>query len=698
MTDGRCSYLRAGQADINGYPAQGRRHARTAIVVSDARNPADPLAALQPRPHLPRLEPRPTFLEIAMHRRLLARAARVVLLLVLPGAPLAAQEVDAEYVRDHYEKREVHIPMRDGVELFTAIYTPKDAAGPVPILLFRTPYSVAPYGEDAFRAPLGPNGAFTRLGWIFVYQDVRGRMMSQGDFVNMTPHVAVKDGPADIDESTDTYDTIEWLLDHVDGHNGRVGQWGISYPGFYSAAGMIDAHPALRAVSPQAPIADWWYDDFHHNGAFFLSHFFGFFWSFGQPRPEPTTEWPERLDYGTDDGYALARDLGPLGNINDEWYRHRVPFWDSIIAHPHYDEFWQRRNLLPHLRNVAPAVLVVGGWYDAEDLYGPLAIYRAIEGLDPSSDTRIVEGPWVHGGWSRTDGDRLGDAWFRQRTSEFYQDSIELPWFRHHLANAPAPGLAEATMFDTGRNEWRRFAEWAPAAVEPRSLYLGEGGSLSWSGPAVGSPVGSPFDEWTSDPATPVPHTREIALGMNREYMTEDQRFAARRPDVAVYRTDVLEDDVTLAGPIVAELFVSTSGTASDWVVKVIDEFPGDAPDSPAAEDRAGFRTGGYQMMVRSDVIRGRYRNGPSKPEPFRSGEVTRVDVPLQDVLHTFRKGHRIMVQVQSTWFPLVDINPHIYVDNPYDLDSRAPFVSATQRVYFSKEHPSRLRIGVLPE
>ncbi len=638
------------------------------------------------------------------------------------SAAAVPPEVDAAWVRAHYAKREVSIPMRDGTRLFTAIYTPRDTSRTYPVMLFRTPYSVAPYGPDAYPETLGPNAAFTRDGFIFVYQDVRGRMMSEGQFVNMTPHVDHKTGPQDIDESSDTYDTIEWVLAHVAGHNGRVGQWGISYPGFYSAAGMIDAHPALKAVSPQAPIADWWYDDFHHNGAFFLPHFFGFFWFFGQPREGPTQTWPAPLEYGYTDGYAFYRELGPLANINAAWYRHKVAFWDSIIAHPDYDDFWQRRNLLPHLDSVAPAVLLVGGWYDAEDLYGPLAIYRTIEGKGLETDTKIIEGPWVHGGWSRTDGDRLGDAWFGAPTSRFYQDSVELPWFRYHLKDAPDPGLAEATMFDTGRNAWRRFDTWVPEAARERFLYMAPGGGLLWTAPgedsgapetgggfnrlrgasAAGGDGGSTaaadpgYDQWVSDPANPVPFTREVTLGMVRPYMTEDQRFAGRRPDVVTYRSPVLEEDVTLAGPMVAELWVSTSGTASDWIVKVIDEFPPDAEDTPAAGDRDGFHTAGYQMLVRGDVIRGRYRNSPTTPEPFVPGEVTKVELPLMDVLHTFRPGHRIMVQVQSTWFPLVDLNPHTYVDNVYGLNRLAPFVPATQRVYRTADHPSRIRVHVL--
>ncbi len=610
-----------------------------------------------------------------------------------PASAQAAEGVDTAYVRAHYDKREVTIPMRDGVRLFTAIYTPKDTTRGYPILLFRTPYSVRPYGAGAYPASLGPNAAFTRDGFIFAYQDVRGRMMSEGDFLNMTPHVEDKRTPSDVDESSDTYDTIEWLLANVGHHNGRVGQWGISYPGFYSAAGMIDAHPALVAVSPQAPIADWWNDDFHHNGAFWLPHFFGFFWFFGQPRPEPTAQFPAPLDYGTVDGYAFYRDLEPLAGVNEDWYHDRVAFWDSMVAHPDYDAFWQRRNLRPHLKHVAPHVLTVGGWFDAEDLFGALATYRSVEAQNPGIDNRIVEGPWFHGGWERSTGQQLGDAWFDQPTSEFFQDSIELPWFRHWLKDAPDPGLAEATMFDTGVNRWRRFAEWTPPAAAERALYFAPDGVLGWSPPGEADA----FDEWVSDPAHPVPFTREVALGMTREYMTEDQRFAARRPDVVVYRTPPLEEDLTLAGPLVAELWVSTSGTASDWIVKLVDEFPGDAPDTPAARSRPGFHTGGYQMMVRSEAIRGRYRNDPSRPEPFRPSEPTRVALPLQDVLHTFRQGHRIMVQVQSTWFPLVDLNPHTYVPNLYALDATGPFVKATQRVYRSIEHPSRLVLHVLP-
>ncbi len=616
-------------------------------------------------------------------------------------APAGGAPVDEDYVRGHYDKTEVRIPMRDGVCLFTAIYTPKDRSRDYPFLMRRTPYSVRPYGEDAYPDALGPNEAFTRDGFIFVYQDVRGRMMSEGTFLNMTPHIEDKDGPEDVDESTDTYDTIEWLLENVEGHNGRVGQWGISYPGFYASAGMIDAHPALVAVSPQAPIADWWYDDFHHHGAFWLPHFFGFFWFFGQPRPEPTTGFPEGLDYGTVDGYDFFMELGPLQDIDDDWYHGRVAFFDSVQAHPDYDEFWRRRNILPHLQDVAPAVMTVGGLFDAEDLYGGFETYKAIERQNPGIENVLVQGPWYHGGWARSDGDRLGDAWFGGSPSVFYRDSLELPWFRHHLKDAPDPGLAEATIFDTGRNEWRRFDVWPPQGMEPRILYLREEGGLAWNPPnstSTSTSISAAFDAFISDPGEPVPFTREIRLGMSREYITEDQRLQGRRPDVLVWQTEPLEEAVTLAGPVTAELWVSTSQRDADWVVKLIDVFPGDAPDSPAAQSLPLWHTGGYQMMVRSEAIRGRYRNDPSRPEPFTPNRPAKVELPLVDVMHTFRPGHRIMVQVQSTWFPLMDRNPQKWVDNLYTYDDEDGFVAAEHRVYRRPGQASRLRVGVVPE
>lgn len=623
-----------------------------------------------------------------------------------PRVGPAADELRA-YIREHYVKRITDIPMRDGVRLRTHVYALRDSATACPILLLRTPYGIAPYGEDEFPDFLGPSDLFVREGYIFAYQDVRGRMMSEGAFENMRPHVVAKRGPRDIDESSDTYDTIDWLVRNVPGNNGRVGQWGISYPGFYASAGMIDAHPALHAVSPQAPIADWFFDDFFHHGAFFLPHGFNFFATFGLPRPEPTTQWGPAFDHGTPDGYQFFLDLGPLRNADARYFQGRVAFWNQITQHPNYDEFWQARNILPHLKNVAPAVMTVGGWFDAEDLYGTLMTYRAIERQNPQSTNVLVMGPWRHGGWSRGDGDRLGEISFGEKTSLFYRSEIELPFFERFL-KVPAPvaadadatlvPLPEAYVFETGVNRWRTFEHWPPAGVRTRALYLRENGRLSFDAPVLAGDNAA--DEFISDPARPVPYAETIEIGMRAEYMTDDQRFAARRPDVLVYQTEPLTTSLTLAGPMTAELWVSLRATDrpdavraldADWIVKLIDVFPPDAPDYDGMTP--GRRLGGYQMMVRSEVSRGRFRDAYDKPRPFKPGDPTLVRLPLQDVLHTFQPGHRVMIQVQSTWFPLVDRNPQKWVDNIFEADDD-DFVRSTHRVHRGGRWATRLLVG----
>lgn len=637
-------------------------------------------------------------MSLTRSRRHLLALPILAILLSLAGCSPAGQELsDGEFIRAHYEKTEAMIPMRDGVKLYTAIYRPKpdspafDHDEGFPILMIRTPYSSGPYGEESYPRSLGPDSVYLRDGYIFVSQDVRGQFLSEGEFINMTPHIEEKQDSTDVDESTDTYDTVAWLVENVPNNNGKVGQWGISYPGFYTAAGMIDAHPALVAVSPQAPIADWWYDDFHHHGAFFLPHAFGFLSFFGLSHEGQGTEWPGRIvDIWTPDGYLFYMDMGPLKNANERYLESRIAFWNDIVEHPNYDRFWQRRNIIPHLDGVTPAVLTVGGWYDAEDLYGPLNIYRAVEANNPGIFNVLVEGPWSHGGWHRGAGDQLGDAYFEEQTSRFFLEQVEFPFFQHYLKGEGTADLAEATMFETGSNTWRTFEQWPPAEAASRSLFMRDGGSLSWSRPSADRG----YDAYLSDPAKPVPHTREITQGMNRTYMTEDQRFAARRPDVLVYRTGVLEEPITLAGPIVADLWVSTSQQDADWVVKVIDEFPPGAEDFPDLDP--GMHTGGYQMMVRSEVLRGRFRNDPSRPEPFTPGEPTRVRFELQDILHTFRPGHRVMVQIQSTWFPLVDRNPQKWVPNIYKADEE-DFTAAEHRVYRNRSYPSRIQAGVLP-
>jgi len=632
----------------------------------------------------------------------------IAAVLLVLARSLGAQESPAPplTLRDRYAKHEYRIPMRDGAKLFTAVYTPKDTAKPNPILLRRTPYSVDPYGEDQFPGQLGPSEILDHEGYIFVMQDVRGCYMSEGAFTNMTPHLAAKKSPADVDESSDTYDTIAWLLQNVSNHNGRVGQWGISYPGFYSSAGMIDAHPALIAVSPQAPVADWYFDDFRHHGAFFLPHAFNFISGFGKPRPELTRHRPWGFDFPTQDGYRFYLELGPLRNVNERHLKDENPMWNEVVEHVNYDAYWQSRNILPHLKNVAPAVMTVGGWFDAEDLYGTLKTYYAIERQNPGIFNALVMGPWDHGGWGRRDGDRLGNIHFGQPTSKLYREQIESVFFRHYLKGEGAMPLPEAYMFETGANRWRMFDAWPPKESQPRTLVFHEGGRLSFeplgpresvvarSDPTLASSLAEPCDEFVSDPSRPVPYTETVTTQMTREYMTDDQRFASTRPDVLTYQTSVLEDDLTLAGPILADLWVSTTGTDADWIVKVIDVFP------PTARAPEGFHPqrpwDGYQMMVRSEVIRGRFRNSYERPEPFVPNQSTRVKLELQDVLHTFRKDHRLMIQIHSTWFPLVDRNPQRFVPNVFHAEEK-DFVKATHRVFRSPEHSTCLKFGVIP-
>jgi putative CocE/NonD family hydrolase len=625
------------------------------------------------------------------------RHLRSLFLLLLAPA-FALGQVPAEpprYIRENFTKREVQIPMRDGVRLFTSIYAPKDTSKKYPILMTRTPYGVSPYGVDSFKKALGPSRHFLSDGYIFVYQDVRGCYMSEGKFVNMTPHRAAKKDKHDIDESTDTYDTIDWLLKNVPNNNGKVGHWGISYPGFYAAAGMIDAHPALKAVSPQAPIADWFWDDFHHHGAFFLPHSFNFFARFGAPRPEPTTKRPTLFEHQSRDGYQFFLDLGSMKNADLKYYKGKVDFWNEMCDHPNYDEFWKVRDLRPHLKKVAPAVMTVGGWFDAEDLFGPLKIYRQIEKENPDIFNVLVMGPWIHGGWSdqtggNPQGDRVGNIHFGSRTAEHYQKEIELPFFTHYLKDEGNLKLPEASVFETGANRWRQFDAWPPKETEQKTLYLHRGCKLSFEAPAE---EGEVFEEFVSDPAKPVPFSEAVTTRMTVEYMTDDQRFAARRPDVLAFQSEPLKEDVTLAGPLMADLRVSTSGTDADWIVKLIDVLP---PTAKNPDNKELVRPySGYQMMVRSEVIRGRFRNSYEKPEPFVSNQPTKVPLELLDVLHTFKKGHRIMIQLQCTWFPLIDRNPQNYIPNIYKADEK-DFIKARQRVYCSQKLPTSVQVGIL--
>jgi putative CocE/NonD family hydrolase len=610
----------------------------------------------------------------------------MVVALLVPAA--RAQEVNQAYLRENYTKYEYKIPMRDGVKLLTSVYAPKDNKNSYPILLTRTPYGVGPYGEDRYTDG-GPAFQYAKDKFIFVLQDVRGRYGSEGEFVHMRPHKDVKAGPADIDESTDTYDTIDWLVKNIARNNGKVGMMGISYPGFYTAAGMIDSHPALKCASPQAPIADWFIgDDFHHNGTFYLPHAFRFLATFGQKLEEPMRERPKPFDFKTPDGYEFYLNMGPLANADKLFFKGKIEFWDDVMTHPTYDAFWKSRNLPPHLKNVKAAVMTVGGWFDAEDLYGALATYRAVEKQNPGAYNRLVIGPWFHGGWSRGDGDHLGNVNFHAKTSAFYREHIELPFLKHFLKGDNFE-MPEAFVFETGTDQWREYDQWPPAKSVEKALYLHAGGKLSFEAPKDGE---AEFDEYVSDPAKPVPYIPNVAIGMTREHMLDDQRFAASRPDVLTYRTAVLEEDVTIAGPIQAKLRVSTTGTDSDFVVKLIDVYSGDYPNPDP--NPAGVEMGGYQQLVRGEAMRGKFRNGYDKPEPFEPGKMSKVEYVLPDVNHTFRKGHRIMVQVQSSWFPLVDRNPQKFCD--IYKASAEDFQKATERVYHSAEAGSAISVRIV--
>ncbi|MGY0504306.1 CocE/NonD family hydrolase [Luteimonas sp. e5] len=597
-----------------------------------------------------------------------------------------------EYVRANYRKSEVRIPMRDGVQLFATVYTPNDAApgNTYPILMQRTPYSAGPYGLEPakYRRGLGQTMEMDREGYIFVFQDVRGKYMSEGEFVNMRPV------GGEVDETTDTWDTVDWLVKNLPHNNGRVGLWGISYPGFYAAAGAINGHPALVAVSPQAPIANWFLgDDMHRNGAFNLNLSLGFFngFGFGYPRPQPTPDAPKGVPMGTPDGYQYYLDLGGLANAPSR-FREPIPFWDEIVAHPDYDEFWQSRDLPSRLDNVRAAVLTVGGWYDTEDLYGPLHVYRAMEERNPGIRNTLVMGPWTHGGWLRGEGRHVGDSDFGSDTARHYQP-LEFAFFKHHLKGGPAPDLPEVLAFQTGRNQWRRFEQWPPRQLQTRVLYFQPEGGLALDRRPQAR---SSFAEFPSDPMKPVPYSEEIMPNWSRDYMGADQRFAGRRPDVVVYRSEPLAEDITLAGPLAVKLWVSTSAGDADWIVKLIDEYP---PDMPGQDDFDGGMTnrGGQQTLVRGEPMRGRYRNSFEHPEPFVPNRPTAVNFRMNDVLHTFKKGHRIMVQVQSTWFPYIDRNPQKYVPNIY-LARDEDFIKATHRVYQDARHPSAIEVGVLTD
>ncbi len=600
---------------------------------------------------------------------------------------------DSLFIAENYTKKEYQITMRDGIKLFTSVYSPKNQSNTYPILYKRTPYSCRPYGENNLPYSLGSSMKLTKDLYIFVFQDVRGRFMSEGEFIDMRPFIDEQNDSIAIDESTDAWDTIDWLIKNIKNNNGKLGMWGNSYPGYYAAAACINAHPALVAVTPQCPVSDWFWDDFHHNGAFFPAHYIGFGQAFGQERTELTKVWPEHLfEFSSQDGYKFyMENAQPLSKVNEKLYHNKIAFWDSIVAHPNYDYFWQKMSLIPHLKDIKPAVLTVGGWFDAEDLYGPLHVYESIEKNTPSNNNKIVMGPWRHGGFARGDGSVLGNVFFGNSPapSNFYRDSIEFPFITYYLKAKGADKLPEAYMFETGNNTWRNFEKWPPENTKSTTLFFNANGRLTDNK----TTLQNSYNEFISDPNRPVPYTEDITPRMTKTYMTDDQRFASKRTDVLVYQTEIKAEGITVAGKISVKLYVSTNQSAADWIVKLIDVYPNDFQNFE--HNPANIVMGGYQQMVRSEVFRGRYRNSFEKPKPFTPNKVTLVEFDLQDVLHTFKAGHKIMIQVQSTWFPLVDINPQKYVDNIFKANEKN-FVKATHRVYCSEKNASSIKFKVI--
>ncbi len=624
----------------------------------------------------------------------------IVAILLLHITITLAQSIseDSAWVREHYYKMERMIPARDGAKLFTAIYVPKDSSIKHPILFNRTPYSCFPYGEDKFSGRVYGSYwiNYLKQGYIIAVQDVRGRYMSEGDFMDVRPFNPNKKG-TETDEASDTYDAIEWMVKNVPGNNKRVGVFGISYPGFYSTMAALSGHPALKAVSPQAPVTEWFLgDDFHHNGAFMLMDGFGFYSGFGKPRPKPTSTFASSYRIPTPDNYDFYLRTGALKNFS-ALMGDSITFWKDLMNHPNYDEWWKARDVRRHVTNVKPAMLVVGGLFDAEDCFGAWELYKAIEQKSKNTDNRLVMGPWSHGGWGgRSDGSFLGNVRFNTKTSEYYQQEIEIPFFNFYLKLlGTTSDIPEASIFFTGVNEWRKLKQWPLASVIYQDWYFQQGGLLGNTLPAQ-SGAGI-FTQYTSDPAKPVPYTEDVHLQRTAEYMTDDQRFASRRPDVLTFTTPALTDDVTLGGLLTADLKVAISTTDADFVVKLVDVFPDDFKYDDNINGKGNgkiYPMGGYQMLVRGEIMRGRFRDSFEKPAAFVPNKITTVKFNLPDVAHTFKKGHRIMVQVQSSWFPIADRNPQQFVDIYHCNDS--DFIKSDIRIYHDAVNASKIILPVI--
>ena len=622
-------------------------------------------------------------------------------LFMLSSLLSGAQDADSVWITDHYQKKEVYIAMRDGVKLFTSVYMPKDTVSRHPILISRTPYSCAPYGPGNW-APYWESyeKEYFKEGYIMVKQDVRGRWMSEGEFVNVRPFNANKKGK-EIDEASDSYDAIDWLVKNIPGNNGKVGVYGISYPGFYSNMAAASNHPALKAVSPQAPVTNWFIgDDFHHNGVFFQMDAFDFYsalgFAFGVPHPKPTDVPAASKGYTVHDNYAFYLQTGSLKNLS-RYLGDSIAFWKDLMTHPNYDAWWKARDARIATQHLQPAMLWVGGLFDAEDCWGAWNAYKAAEQNNPGKEfNKIVEGPWYHGQWANHDGTHHGNIQFGSNTSEYYQQHFEIPFFNYFLeGKGNLSKIAEANIYITGANEWKSFSKWPPAEKKDEILYLQADGKLSGTKPGSTNS----FSEYISDPAKPVPYEEQVHFNRTRTYMSDDQRFAARRTDVLVFQTDTLPKDITVTGNVIANIITAISTTDADFVVKIIDVFPDNLSYNDiniyAENDPVNpYPMGGYQMLVRAEIFRGRYRKSFENPSPFIPGKIEQVKFELPSIAHQFSKGHRIMVQVQSSWFPLADRNPQQFIDI-YHCDPQ-DFIKSDIKIYHAGKNASSITIPVL--
>lgn len=604
---------------------------------------------------------------------------------------------DSLWIRNNYTKKEIMVPMRDGVKLFTSVYLPKNNSEPRPILMNRTPYSCSPYGENQFRSFWDSHWKeYMKRNYIIVIQDVRGRWMSEGIFEDIRPYIENKN-PNQTDEASDTYDAIDWLVKNLPDNNGKVGIFGISYPGFYATMAALSGHPSLVAVSPQAPVTDWFMgDDFHHNGAFFMMDGFTFYSSFGKPRPKPTTIGAPGFDFPTRDAYKFYLEAGTTKKLS-KLLGDSIKFFQEVYKHPDLDDWWKARNVRNFVQHIPShtATLVVGGLFDAEDCYGAWRTYESIE-KKSKNNNRIVMGPWSHGQWSRGEGNHLGNVRFGSHTSWHYQNEIEVPFFIHHLeGRAKLDKLPEASIFFTGENKWRHLDEWPLKNMKMTPLYLHANEKLQWNAPSVKNS----FSEYVSDPKKPVPYTEDVHFRRTNAYMTDDQRFASRRPDVLTFQTEILTEDMTLGGPVIADLLTSITGTDADFIVKIIDVFPSDFKYGTHSEDNgrngvSSYPMGDYQMLVRGEVMRGKYRNSFEKPIPFTPNKVEKVRFEIPDIAHTFKKGHRLMIQIQSTWFPLVDRNPQKFV-NIYEAEE-SDYQKSNIKIWHDNTFSSSILLPVL--